>query len=381
MSNLTLACRRTSLALCLAGGLPGLRRAGRRKSRRSSFCARCKTRATARWPIDVSRSAADRSDGCRRNWPRRIDLELSRSYRISLGEAFNAAEAERAAGQGPIAPRQVPQGARRPSRSRPGHGVVGRHRARSGADANPTGSDRRATRRKRKSCWPPARADLEEARPRFADATSPLPEHGFHEAQGGRRRQRQRTAERPRRRSPRNSARPTPRWPDAEIAWLECRFKLAKVDFLRGRDLSRREIARAQGGASPPPPRVRRHLSILSREPGRPARPHVARPSGRRNGRRSAGAGHLRRSAGHGARGTRSRRRRSTRCSRKCNTIASWCRCGRMGSTSFCRKPAGLARRRTKAGPSSTATRGSRWRWPRPSCERRPSSPAKRSAT
>ncbi len=99
-----------------------------------------------------------------------------------------------------------------------------------------------------------ARAALEEARPRFVDATGRYLER-YTSAQGEAKRPQaaprtRTTALNRKQRAAQEALR------DAEVAWLDCRFKAAKIDFYLAQTYADRQVARAQEGSwKPPPPR------------------------------------------------------------------------------------------------------------------------------
>lgn len=158
------------------------------------------------------------------------DLELSRSYRAAVAEAFNAAEAEaRLAKAQAHLDKFLKEHPDHPevARAMESWGDIALDRALEHIRAAARLKDA-AEKQKHRTA---ARAALEEARPRFVDATARYGERfaalrGGQDSQSGGRRpvsqmtRRQRDAETALR--------------DAEMTWLDCRFKAAKIDFYLG---------------------------------------------------------------------------------------------------------------------------------------------------
>jgi hypothetical protein len=156
------------------------------------------------------------------------DLELSRSYRAAVAEAFNAAEAETRAAK-------AQEHLEKFLKEHPDHPEVAGAMEAWGDLALDRALERLRAARVLKDAAlaekhrAAARADLEEARPRFVDATTRYGQR-FDKLRG--------TATKgPRRASATQSRvqRDAERaLADAEMAWLDCRFKAAKVDFYLG---------------------------------------------------------------------------------------------------------------------------------------------------
>ncbi len=159
------------------------------------------------------------------------DLELSRSYRAAASEAFNAAEAEeRIAKAQSYLDKFLKEHADHPdvARAIESWGDIALDRAINRIRLA-SGTRDKAQQEKQLAL---ARTDLDEARPRFADATD-----RYYKLYGS---LKQNLAAEPARRG-KASAASSKKQRDAaekvrraEFDWLECRFKLAKVDFYAG---------------------------------------------------------------------------------------------------------------------------------------------------
>lgn len=157
------------------------------------------------------------------------DLELSRSYRAAVAEAFNAAEAEdRQAKAQAHLDKFLKEHPDHPevARAMESWGDLGLDRALEYLRA--AGPLKDAARKEKYLAA--ARAALEEARPRFVDAAARYGERfaalrAGQDAQSPRRRPSQMTR---RQRDADKALR------DAEMTWLDCRFKAAKIDFYVG---------------------------------------------------------------------------------------------------------------------------------------------------
>ena len=196
------------------------------KSPSWSFCGRRKTTATARWRSTIWRCCA--SGRLPKELAETYDLELSRSYRVAVGEAFNAAEAEaRTAKAQEHLDKFLKEHADHPevARAMDSWGDLaldrGMQRIRqAAATRDPAHKEKLRAQ---------ARADFAEARPRFVDATARyLAQFNKLRAAAG-------ASANKRARSPatanRKQRQADQALRDAEIAWLECRFKSAKLDF------------------------------------------------------------------------------------------------------------------------------------------------------
>ncbi len=157
-----------------------------------------------------------------------LDLELSRSYRIAVSEAFNAAEAEqRLAKAQSHLDSFLKQHADHPevARAIESWGDIGLdralHRIRQAASVkDPQLKEKQLTA---------ARADLEEARGRFVDATarylSQYTQRKAALAADANKRPKTAAPLNKKQRQAEEALR------DAEMTWLDCRFKSAKIDF------------------------------------------------------------------------------------------------------------------------------------------------------
>jgi hypothetical protein len=159
-----------------------------------------------------------------------LDLELSRSFRIAVGEAFNAAEAEQRLAK---AQKHLDKFLQEHS----DHPAVGRAIESWGDIALDRALHQmrlaRSTKDKgqREKLLTAARADLQEAGPRFVDATAryldQLKKLNAALADASKKAKSVPSAAKKQRQAE-QAAR------DAEITWLEARFKCAKVDFYLG---------------------------------------------------------------------------------------------------------------------------------------------------
>jgi hypothetical protein len=156
-----------------------------------------------------------------------LDLELSRSYRAAVAEAFNAAEAENRMAKARTHLDKF-------LNEHPDHGEFARAMESWGDIELDQGREqlRRATASKnpdqQQQFRAAARTHFEEARPRFVDATARYLER-YQEleraAEAANPRARRSATSTRKQRDAEQAAR------DAEFAWLECRFKSAKIDF------------------------------------------------------------------------------------------------------------------------------------------------------
>ncbi|MBI3836876.1 MAG: hypothetical protein HY288_02935 [Planctomycetia bacterium] len=159
-----------------------------------------------------------------------LDLELSRSFRIAVSESFNATEAEQRVAKAQTHLDKF-------LKEHADHPEVGRAIESWGDIALDRAVQRmrlaRGTKDKaqKEKYLTAARADLEEARPRFFDATArylgQLKKLNVALAEANKKPKSVPSATKKQRQAE-DAAR------DAEIAWLEARFKSAKVDFYLG---------------------------------------------------------------------------------------------------------------------------------------------------
>ncbi len=160
-----------------------------------------------------------------------FDLELSRSYRVAVAEAFNPAEAqERTAKAQAYLDKFLKEHADHPevARAIESWGDMALDRAITRIRLA-SGTRDKAQQEKQLTA---ARADLEEARPRFADAVDRYSKRYAELKQSladdASKRGKATAAGSKKQRQAQEKVR------DAEFDWLECRFKLAKIDFYSG---------------------------------------------------------------------------------------------------------------------------------------------------
>ncbi len=160
-----------------------------------------------------------------------FDLELSRSYRVAVAEAFNAAEAEQRLAKAQTHLDKF-------LKEHPDHPEVARAMESWGDIGLDRGLQRirlaAATKDKaqKEKHLAAARADFELARPRFVDATTRYLAQftklkGALAADGNKRPKSAATLTKKQRQAE-DAVR------DSEVAWLDCRFKSAKIDFYLG---------------------------------------------------------------------------------------------------------------------------------------------------
>ncbi len=160
------------------------------------------------------------------------DLELSRSYRVAMSEAFNANEAaERLA--------QAQKCLDKFLKEHPNHAAIGRALDSWGDIAldraleriHAAGTTKDAAQQEK--LFTAARADLEEARPRFVDATARyLDRYTKLKAAAKAEAAKRRKSTQPLTKKQRQAQ---DELRDSEAAWLECRIKSAKIDFYLGK--------------------------------------------------------------------------------------------------------------------------------------------------